>query len=268
MVIKSPFPKFASPVTKRRGTRSSSNAAAGNAGLSVNNTANSVSDEARAPSASAANRKGRHSRVQDMKQEINRLKTEVASRDVEIANLRREINRLKTEVASRDVEIANLRREINRLKTEVASRDVEIANLRREIVLSRDGEIAEWREAMKLANAEIEMANAEIERMKLMASLPPPATGSASASMPPEKAAKVDQWSTEILDKARRGILSPHPGNMRCFYIIFDQMGDKTSAFYRLVVDSFDRAGNLKDGLKFEDLWDTMLLMAKERTIA
>eukprot|EP00562_Extubocellulus_spinifer_P000439 CAMPEP_0178476404 /NCGR_PEP_ID=MMETSP0696-20121128/3608_1 /TAXON_ID=265572 /ORGANISM="Extubocellulus spinifer, Strain CCMP396" /LENGTH=192 /DNA_ID=CAMNT_0020103703 /DNA_START=428 /DNA_END=1006 /DNA_ORIENTATION=- len=192
MVIKSPFPKFASPVTKRRGTRSSSNAAAGNAGLSVNNTANSVSDEARAPSASAANRKGRNSRVQ---------------------------------------------------------------------VLSRDGEIAEWREAMKLANA-------EIERMKLMASLPPPATGSASASMPSAKAAKVEQWSTEISDKAWGCLLSRQPGNMRCFYIIYDQMGDKTSAFYRLVVDSFDRAGNLKDGLKFEDLWDAMLLMAKERIIA
>jgi len=268
MVIKSPFPKFASPVTKRRGTRSSSNAAAGNAGLSVNNTANSVSDEARAPSASAANRKGRHSRVQDMKQEINRLKTEVASRDVEIANLRRGLEARKTGASAlHDNSLNDLQVKLN-LSSKRTDDLVKSNEHLQNLVLSRDGEIAEWREAMKLANAEIEMANAEIERMKLMASLPPPATGSASASMPSAKAAKVEQWSTEISDKAWGCLLSRQPGNMRCFYIIYDQMGDKTSAFYRLVVDSFDRAGNLKDGLKFEDLWDTMLLMAKERTIA
>mmetsp|Transcript_17165 Transcript_17165/g.37979 ORF Transcript_17165/g.37979 Transcript_17165/m.37979 type:complete len:262 (+) Transcript_17165:773-1558(+) len=261
MVIKSPFPKFASPVTKRRGTRSSSNAAAGNAGLSVNNTANSVSDEARAPSASAANRKGRHSRVQDMKQEINRLKTEVASRDVEIANLRRGLEARKTGASAlHDNSLNDLQVKLN-LSSKRTDDLVKSNEHLQNLVLSRDGEIAEWREAMKLANA-------EIERMKLMASLPPPATGSASASMPSAKAAKVEQWSTEISDKAWGCLLSRQPGNMRCFYIIYDQMGDKTSAFYRLVVDSFDRAGNLKDGLKFEDLWDTMLLMAKERTIA
>jgi hypothetical protein len=87
----------------------------------------------------------------ELKSELSTSKTEVAARDVVIADLRQHASNLGHEMGACDVVIADLRQHASNLTQVVAARDAEIADLRQhaanliQVVAARDVEIADLR---------------------------------------------------------------------------------------------------------------------------